>query len=97
MVGTGGAVCAVKLNYFHKYSAFISAGQKFAFLLDIEPVYPLEGELSSSHRLLERVCINYPKAFEADAGGGLYLNGATCKLLQSHHKYTIAMNLANGR
>jgi hypothetical protein len=25
----------VKLNYYHKYSAFILAGQKFAFLLDI--------------------------------------------------------------
>jgi hypothetical protein len=81
----------VKLNYYHKYTAFILAGQKFAFLLDIEPVYPLEGELTSSHRLLERVCINYPKAFEAVAADAYYLNGATFKLLQSHRKYTIAV------
>ena len=82
---------AVKLNYYHKYTAFILAGQKFAFLLDIEPIYPHEGELASSHRLLDRVCINYPKAFEAVAADAYYLNGATFKLLESHHKYTIAV------
>ncbi|MCG2788746.1 MAG: transposase [Actinomycetia bacterium] len=81
----------VKLNYYHKYTAFILAGQKFAFLLDIEPIYPLEGELTSALRLIDRVCINYPKAFEAVAADGLYLNGATFKLLESHHKYTIAV------
>ncbi len=81
----------VKLNYYHKYSAFILAGQKFCFLLDIEPIYPLEGELTSALRLLDRVCKNYPKAFEVVAGDGLYLNGATFKLLQSHHKYAIAV------
>ena len=81
----------VKLNYHHRYTAFILAGQKFAFLLDIEPIYPLEGELTSALRLLDRVCINYPKAFEAVAGDGLYLNGATFGLLESHHKYTIAV------
>jgi hypothetical protein len=81
----------LKLNYYHRYSAFILAGQKFAFLLDIETINPGEGEITSALRLLERVCINYPKAFEAVAGDGLYLNGATFKLLQSHHKYTIAV------
>jgi hypothetical protein len=81
----------LKLNYYHRYSAFILAGQKFAFLLDIEPINPGEGEITSALRLLERVCIKYPKAFEAVAGDGLYLNGATFKLLQSHHKYTIAV------
>jgi len=81
----------LKLKYYHKYTAFILAGQKFAFLLDIEPVYPLEGELASSHRLLERVCINFPRAFEEVAADAYYLNGVTFKLLQSHHKYTIAV------
>jgi len=81
----------VKLNYYHRYTAFILAGQKFAFLLDIEPIYPLEGETTSALRLLDRVCINYPKAFEAVVGDGLYLNGATFGLLESHNKYTIAV------
>ena len=81
----------VKLNYYHRYTAFILAGQKFAFLLDIEPIYPGEGELTSSNRLLERVCKTYPKAFEAVTGDGLYLNGPTFNLLASHNKYAVAV------
>jgi len=81
----------VKLNYFHRYTAFVLAGPRFAFMLDIEPIYQHEGELSSSYRLLSRVCANYPKAFEVVAGDGLYLNGNTFNLLSSHHKYAAAV------
>ena len=77
----------VKLNYYHKYSAFILAGEKFSFLLDIEPIYPGEGELTSSYRLLNRVCKNYPKAFDVVAGDALFLAGHVFNLLASHHKY----------
>jgi len=81
----------VKLNYYHRYTTFILAGSKFCFMLDIEPVYPGEGELTSALRLLNRVCLNYPKAFEVVTGDGLYLNGATFKLLKSHNKYGVAV------
>jgi len=81
----------VKLNYYHRYTAFILAGPKFCFMLDIEPVCPGEGELTSSYRLLERVCKNYPKAFEVVVGDGLYLNGNTFNLLASHGKYAAAV------
>ena len=81
----------VKLNYCHRYTAFILAGQRFCFMLDIESIYPHEGELTSSNRLLERVRRNYPKAFEVVAGDGLYLNGTTFGLLASHGKYGAAV------
>jgi len=81
----------VKLNYYHRYTAFVLAGKKFTFMLDIEPVYPDEGELTSAYRLLCRVCENYPKAFEAVIGDGLYLNGSTFNLLASHGKYAAAV------
>jgi hypothetical protein len=81
----------IKLNYYHRYTAFILAGQRFAFMLDIEPIYPGEGELTSSNRLLERVCKTYPKAFEAVTGDALYLNGNTFNLLASHGKYAAAV------
>ena len=77
----------IKLSYYHKYTAFILAGEKFSFLLDIEPIYPGEGELSSSYRLLKRVCRNYPKAFEVVVGDALFLAGPVFNLLASHHKY----------
>ena len=60
-------------------------------MLDIEPIYPHEGEHTSSNRLLERVCRDYPKAFEAVTGDTLYLNGTTFGLLASHGKYGAAV------
>ncbi len=65
----------VKLQYYHSFVAFILAGEKFATMLDIEPILPGQGELTSAYSLFFRVCVNYPKAFEAVAGDGLYLAG----------------------
>jgi len=81
----------VKLNYYHRYVAFILAGPRFAFMLDIEPIYPDEGEISAAYRLIERVCKNYPKAFEVVVGDGLYLNGNIFNLLASHGKHAAAV------
>ena len=60
-------------------------------LLDVEPIYPGQGELTNSYRLLERVCKNFPKAFEVVVGDGLYLRGTTFSLLASHGKYAAAV------
>ena len=60
-------------------------------MLDIEPIYPNEGELTSSGRLLERICAAYPKAFEVVVGDGLYLNGNTFNILAIHGKYAAAV------
>ena len=61
------------MQYYHEFTAFILAGPDISFILDIEPILPGEGEISSSYRLLERVCKNYPKAFSVVIGDGLYL------------------------
>jgi len=81
----------VKYQYYHSFTAFILAGPDFSFTLDIEPILPNEGEITSAHRLLERVCRNYPKAFEVVIGDGLYLKGNIFKLLEDHHKKAIAV------
>ncbi len=79
------------LQYYHSFVAFILAGEKFATMLDIEPILPGQGELTSAYRLLSRVCVNYPKAFEAVAGDALYLAGEVYRLLRSHRKYAISV------
>ena len=81
----------VKLQYYHSFVAFILAGEKFATMLDIEPILPGQGELTSSYRLISRICANYPKAFEAVVGDALYLAGKVFSLLSSHSKYAIAV------
>ena len=81
----------LKYQYYHQFVAFILACEDFSFTLDIEPILPGEGEKTSAYRLLKRVCGNYPKAFSLVIGDGLYLNGKTFKLLEAHHKKTIAV------
>jgi cbb3-type cytochrome oxidase subunit 3 len=81
----------LKYQYYHQFTAFILAGKDFSFTLDIEPILPGEGEQTSAYRLLERVCTNYPKAFSLVIGDGLYLNQKVFKLLEAHHKKTIAV------
>ena len=78
-------------QYYHEFTAFILAGPKISFILDIEPILPGEGEISSSYRLIERVCKNYPKAFKIVIGDGLYLKETVFNLLEKHHKYAIAV------
>ncbi len=79
------------IQYYHEFTAFILAGPKISFILDIEPILPGEGEISSSYRLMERVCKNYPKAFKIVIGDGLYLKETVFNLLESHHKHAIAV------
>lgn len=81
----------LKYQYYHQFTAFILACRDFSFTLDIEPILPGEGEKTSAYRLLSRVCRNYPKAFSLVIGDGLYLNGKIFKLLEAHHKKTIAV------
>ncbi len=79
------------IQYYHQFTAFILAGPKVSFILDIEPVLPKEGEISSAYRLIERVLANYPKAFSVVIGDGLYLKETVFNLLKRHHKYSIAV------
>jgi len=81
----------LKYQYYHQFTAFILACSDFSFTLDIEPILPGEGEQTSAYRLLKRVCRNYPKAFSLVIGDGLYLNQNVFKLLEAHHKKTIAV------
>ena len=78
-------------QYYHEFTAFILAGPKISFILDIEPILPKEGEITSAYRLMERVCKNYPKAFSVVIGDGLYLKKTVFNLLERHHKYAIAV------
>jgi DNA-directed RNA polymerase subunit RPC12/RpoP len=80
-----------EVQYYHEFTAFILAGPDISFILDIEPILPGEGEISSSYRLLKRVLGNYPKAFSVVIGDRLYLKKTVFNLLKKHHKYTIAV------
>ena len=82
---------SIKYQYYHSFTALILAGEKYLFVLDIEPIAPGESEVTSAYRLIERVCQNYPRAFKILIGDALYLNAKIFKLLESHHKKAIAV------
>jgi len=82
---------SIKYQYYHSFTAFILAGDKYSFVLDIEPIAPGESEVTSSYRLIKRVCASYPRAFKVLIGDALYLNEKIFKLLESHHKKAIAV------
>ena len=79
------------IQYYHEFTTFILAGPKVSFILDLEPILPGEGEITSAYRLIERVLANYPKAFSIVIGDGLYLRETIFNLLKAHHKYAIAV------
>jgi len=79
------------IQYYHQFTALILAGPKVSFILDIEPILPAEGEISSAYRLISRVLANYPRAFSVVIGDGLYLKETVFNLLKRHHKYAIAV------
>jgi len=81
----------INLQYYHSFVAFILAGERFATMLDIEPIAPGQGELTAAYRLLSRVCTKYPRAFSVVAGDALYLAADIFSLLESHKKYAIAV------
>ena len=57
----------------------------------LKPIAPGESEVTSSYRLLERVCKNYPKAFSLVISDWLYLKETVFNLLKRHHKHAIAV------
>jgi len=79
------------IQYYHEFTTFILAGPKVSFILDLEPILPGEGEITSAYRLIERVLANYPKAFSVVIGDGLYLKETVFNLLKKHYKYAIAV------
>jgi hypothetical protein len=82
---------SIKYQYYHSFTALILAGDKYSFVLDVEPIAPGESEVTSAYRLIERVCQNYPRAFKILIGDALYLNAKIFKLLESCHKKAIAV------
>lgn len=62
----------VRTQFYHRYvaAALVAADQNF--LLDIEPIRPGKDEIAAAIRLLDRLLLYYPRAFDVVAGDGLY-------------------------
>jgi len=63
----------------------------FPFLLDLELQMPGEDEVAAAARLLDRLFLNYPRAFDVVVADGLYAQAPFFKTVIAHGKQVIAV------
>lgn len=80
-----------RLQYYHRYCLAMLWGAGFYLTLDLEPQLPGEDEVSCATRLLERVMLNYPRAFDLILADGLYARAPFFKFALKHGKDVLAV------
>jgi len=80
-----------KIQYYHRHVALELVGQDLRIMLDAEPLRPGEDEVTAALRLLERVLVTYPRAFDVVLGDALYATSPFFNYLTQHGKYTLAV------
>lgn len=79
------------IQYYHRHVMAILLCKDFVLLLDLEMQRPGEDEVAAAMRLLERMFIHYPRAFDMVIADGLYARAPFFKMLTDHGKYAIAV------
>ena len=79
------------LQYDHRYCLAMLWCDGFYLTLGLEPQLPGEDEVACAIRLLERVLLNYPRAFDLIIADGLYTRAPFFKFVLKHGKEVIAV------
>lgn len=80
-----------RIQYYHRSVLAMLWCDGFYLPLDMEPQLPKEDEVSCAVRLLERVMINYPRAFDLILADGLYTRAPFFKFAIEHGKDVITV------
>ena len=80
-----------EIQYYHRHVMAILQCNEFALLLDIEMQMPGEDEVAVAIRLLKRIFLNYPRAFDVVVADGLYARAPFFKTVTAHGKHVIAV------
>jgi len=80
-----------RIQYYHRLVAAQLVGQDFRLMLDAEPVLPGEDEVGAALRLLDRVLLAYPRAFDVIMGDALYADSRFFNWALAHGKEAIAV------
>ena len=75
-----------RTQYYHRHVTAMLLCADYPLLLDAEMLRPGDSELSAAHRLLERVLVDYPRAFDVVVGDALYSDAEIYRLVVSHKK-----------
>lgn len=66
------AAGGTRTQFYHRYVAAILVAKDLDLLLDLEPLQPGQDEVAAAIRLLDRLLVHYPRAFDVVMGDGLY-------------------------
>jgi hypothetical protein len=80
-----------RTQYYHRHVMAILLCKDFPLLLDLELQRPGEDEVAAATRLLERMFLNYPRAFDVVVADGLYARAPFFKTVIAHGKHVIAV------
>ena len=80
-----------RTQYYHRLVAATLLFGHDRMAMDCEMQRPGEDEVACAIRLVERVLLNYPRAFQVVSADGLYLRSDFFNLLARHGKYAIAV------
>jgi hypothetical protein len=80
-----------RTQYYHRQVTAMLLSKDYPILLDAEMLRPGEDELGAARRLLERVLVNYPRAFDVVLGDALYSDAKTYALIVRHHKDVLSV------
>lgn len=79
------------IQYYHRHVTAVLLCEGFVLLLDLEMQRPGEDEVAAAIRLLERLFIDYPRAFDIVMADGLYARAPFFKKVVDHGKHVIAV------
>jgi len=82
---------AKRIQYYHRNVTALLVGSDFCFLLDAEPQEPGEWEVDCAIRLLKRILVSYPRAFDVVVADALYAVSTFFNFLLLHNKNVIAV------
>lgn len=80
-----------RIQYYHRYAVAVLLCRRMTLLLDLEPQKSGEDEVACAIRLLARLCINYPRAFDIVLADGLYARAPFFKAVGNHNKHALAV------
>lgn len=80
-----------KVEYYHRVAAAMLVTGKAHLMLDVERQRPGETEVAAAIRLLNRICLAYPRAFDLVLADGLYAQAPFFKSVRAHGLHVLAV------
>ena len=80
-----------KVEYYHRVAAAMLVTGKAHLMLDVEMQMPGETEVAAAIRLLNRICLAYPRAFDLVLADGLYAQAPFFKSVRAHGLHVLAV------